>query len=380
MMGLVCGLGLGLILAGVPASGESLQANTPSARVSGRILEEGTNAPISSARVTILPQGPPRAASSPPFRGGPPPQTTSDENGRYVFDGLAPGRYRIDAQKAGFAPAVDPFTINPSMLRPFELAAGQALNDMNVLLRKGGAIAGQVLGASFGEPLADARVMAMRRPPRGPSGRLLPVGQNGQTNDLGEFRIFGLPPGEYFIVATPPSDDAFAPRSTSITSVASGIAAVTTFYPGTADLSAAQPVTVTAGRTMDGIIIRLATAPVFQVSGVVVDEQGAPVDGAVVMLMGDPRTSMTFAGPGGRARTDANGKFVIGNVASGSYRMTATVPIIFNGQPGATGGGGAVFFASGSPPNPGSGLLGVTISGANVDDLRIVVTRPQRPQ
>ena len=32
--------------------------------------------------------------------------------------------------------------------------------------------------------------------------RLTPSGRNASTNDLGQFRIYGLPPGEYYVTAT----------------------------------------------------------------------------------------------------------------------------------------------------------------------------------
>ena len=47
--------------------------------------------------------------------------------------------------------------------------------------------------------------------------------------------------------------------------------------------------TVESGETVSDLIIRLVEVPAFQVSGVVVDEAGAPVEGAMVILMDAPR-------------------------------------------------------------------------------------------
>ena len=74
-------------------------------------------------------------------------------------------------------------------------------------LQKGAVITGKVLDAS-GEPLADARIMAMHRfnagGPGGSVPRLMPAaGGMQQTNDLGEFRVASLAPGEYYIAAMP---------------------------------------------------------------------------------------------------------------------------------------------------------------------------------
>ena len=58
-----------------------------------------------------------------------------------------------------------------------------------------------------------------------------------------------------------------------------------TFFPGTADAAAAQAVTVQSGETVSDLTIRLVVVPAFQVSGVVVDEAGAPASDVMVMLM-----------------------------------------------------------------------------------------------
>ena len=88
------------------------------------------------------------------------------------------------------------------------------------------------------------------------------------------------------------------------------------------DASAAQPITVTAGETVGGVEFRLLTTPGFSVSGVVVDQAGTPVAGAMVMLRGDPRAGVAIMGPAGQSSSDANGRFVFGNIPSGSYYAT----------------------------------------------------------
>ena len=57
----------------------------------------------------------------------------------------------------------------------------------------------------------------------------------GSTNDIGEFRLAGLPPGDYYVSATFRNLN-FGPQEE--TNDRTGYAP--TYYPGTADLSAAQ--------------------------------------------------------------------------------------------------------------------------------------------
>ena len=61
----------------------------------------------------------------------------------------------------------------------------------------------------------------------------------------------------------------------------------TTFYPGTTDQVAALPIAVAAGAEVGNINFAMQTLPSFRVSGIVVDQDGKPVGGAMVMLMGE---------------------------------------------------------------------------------------------
>jgi hypothetical protein len=219
-------------------------------------------------------------------------------------------------------------------------------------------------------------VMAMRRlnPVFASAPRLMPAGQSVQTNDLGEFRIFGLPPGEYFVAASRPPNFGLTTNSPS---PSGGIAAVFTYYPGTADASTAQPVTVGAGQIAAGIVFRILTAQTYQVSGVVVDGRGAPVEGAMVMLRGDPRGGFG-AWPAGGGTSDANGHFVISGITPGLYQTMASVPTAVRNQ-NNTGGGidelanRRILFNG----TRASDQLDVTVTNANVEGVQVVVQRPQ---
>ena len=166
-----------------------------SATITGRVIDGGTQAPIAGARVILLPA--PIARPAGPMV-GPPAQAVTGDDGMYTFSGVPEGRYRVQVQKIGFAPPTD----TPLL----QVGAGQALAGPDLRLTKGGAISGRVLDAR-GEPMAEVMVTAVRKPTGG-SGRgrgapALPAGQPGQTNDIGEFRISGLPAGDYYVAASP---------------------------------------------------------------------------------------------------------------------------------------------------------------------------------
>jgi hypothetical protein len=290
------------------------------------------------------------------------------DDGVYTFSGVAAGRYRLQVQKIGFVP--------PNPTNDFlQVGAGQAVAGPTVVLSKGGAISGRVLDVR-GEPMAEVMVTAVRKPAAGSgTGRGAPAmmaGQPGQTNDIGEFRIAGLPAGDYYVSARPRPSSPF-----EASSISSGTTLVTTYYPGVPTTSGAQVITVAAGQTIGNLEFRMMSATAHVVAGVVVDEMNKPVGGAMVRLM---PTEFVGPGPGGSAQTQPDGTFKIGGVVAGAYRLNASVPVTFSSGGGTVTGGvsGGVTSAAGglvtysSAAGPGS-TIQVTVGDADVAGLTVVV-------
>lgn len=298
----------------VAMSGALAAAQTPAGAgvIAGRVVEERTNTPIAEARVMLVEMRAPEPGAIPPQR-----EATSGSDGTFRFEGLAPGRYRLNVLKAGYVGLV-PGAPPPPFIT---IEAGAPVAAPVIALQRGGVIAGRVLSPS-GEPVAEARVMAMRRPPGAPAGRLAMSGPPAMTNDLGEFRLHSLAPGEYYVQATPRIGPPNARSTPSATMLAP------TFYPGTTEMANAQPVTIGGGATLGSIEIGILQVPAFSIKGIVVDEAGAPVANAAVMLGADPSLGVpSFGGPS-RTRTAADGTFSIEGVASGTYRLTAAAPTV----------------------------------------------------
>jgi hypothetical protein len=305
----------------VTPSAAAFQTSTRNGGVSGRVVDRETKAPVSAARVVIAADG--RA----------PVQTLTDRDGRYTFELLEPGSYRLEVDRVGY---VKPDTQQLPIIR---LAAGQVLEVPPVTLQKTGVITGRLLDPQ-GEPLQDVSVRAIRREASGATAPRAPnrasvvdlLRQSVRTNDLGEFRLYGLTPGEYVVVASPqPFGLATGAVSTAMLPE--------TFYPGSPDASGAQVLTVAAGQTLT-IDFSLFAASTFNVSGVVVDDAGATIPGATVIIAVDPGAGIdpsrelehvvgaAFGGiPGGRVttQTDSSGRFAIGRITSGAYYATAAV-------------------------------------------------------
>ena len=349
------------------ALSQSQAAPAPIGRISGRITAEA-NTPISGARVFAIPQAGPSLTYPGPL--GMPPMALTDQDGRFLFV-LAPGEYHLNVQKTGYAALSEPMT-GP---RPLTVVEGQTVA-VDFRLQKGAVIAGRVLEPS-GAPLPDVRVMAMRRISSGTSApsRLVPAQMQGlyQTNDLGEFRVTGLAPGEYFMVAMRMGTIGLSTAATAAPPGAARTTYAVTFYPGTMDEASAHAIGTTAGSEVGNIDIIMQMAPAFRVSGVVIDQNGGPVGRAMVMLMDDSSSGRMFAAPTGSAQTQDDGRFVIDDVPAGTYRITATV--IVTNAAGGVSGGAFMSFSNG----PGGGSMepaDIVVAETDVKGVRVMTRRP----
>ncbi len=203
--------------------------------------------------------------------------------------------------------------------RPFEAATSIDLSEgetftANLALTRGGAIHGRVID-EFGEPIAGTRVQVLRSRMVQGRRRLQSMGPGDQTDDTGAFRVYGLPPGDYYVTAsTGPADS--VRRDPPI------------YFPGTPSFTEAQAISLAAG-TEASADFQLQPFRNARVSGMVFNSSGAPV-AAMVQLSseavgmgpsfenaGDPRAFMMMADSG------PDGRFTIDNVPPGPYTLTA---------------------------------------------------------
>ena len=117
----------------------------------------------------------------------------------------------------------------------------------------------------FGEPVADAeRQRRCACSSTNGKRRLVPSGATRMTNDLGQFRLYGLPPGEYYVSATLRNirlDDADMLGGGGVggpdgSNQNSGYAS--TYYPGTPSPAEAQRVSLAVGQELASVDIAAA--------------------------------------------------------------------------------------------------------------------------
>jgi hypothetical protein len=146
--------------------------------------------------------------------------------------------------------------------------------------------------------------------------------QQVMSDDLGNFRIFGLPEGNYFVrvIGVSGSDQGGDLRFRS------------SYYPGTSSLQSAQKLKATAGEETSGVQFSVGAQSTYRISGSVIDNTNSP---------GPRRYSVSALDEsiGGRFPADeqatVNGSYTIHGVPSGDYSVTAQS--LITGPPGPNG-------------------------------------------
>jgi len=266
----------------------------------------------------------------------------TDADGRYEFADLPAGRYSITASKLTFVTwsygQTQASVQGPNVQGRLTLADNQAADNIDIRLPRGGVITGRIAD-EFGDAVPNARVMLMRQQFRLGQRTLVPAGNGASTNDIGEYRMFGIAPGQYYVSATPQPGGIVAGPAAPLAGALEGPEArngyAPTFFPGTADGSAAQRLTLGFGQTLSEVNIGLLATRMATISGTAIDPQGRPIGGFIQIISRGGINGI--GGPGGAVRAD--GTFSIANVSPGSYILRANLqgppssPGVFTGPP-----------------------------------------------
>jgi hypothetical protein len=232
--GLLCvafGLALARAQTATPVP-EATHAPEATGSVSGHVYCADTNQPARLAVVTLQ-SAPRKIGAGPPKQVGPdsqsvPPTVRTGLDGSFFFPRIKPGTYFLITDYAGYVSPIaklSPEEVRskePSDIQKIEKALVQIAVAANkdsaqdIQLERGAAISGTIR-YDDGSPANGLEAMVLRR---GDDGKMSPVSLNlsGQmrvamapptagleTNDLGHYRISGLPPGKYVLQVTLPT-------------------------------------------------------------------------------------------------------------------------------------------------------------------------------
>jgi protocatechuate 3,4-dioxygenase beta subunit len=320
MSALVISAAAVILLTQNPASQTSKLAEKrpPPCTVSGRVVAAADGTPLKSSSVALIPEH--RTQESRVYA------ATSDSSGRFIIKDVPAGRYQFLATHTGY---VDQYYQSNGANEGAILAlqAGQEVKDILFRMTLAAVITGRV-NDEDGEPMALMQVVALRRPTEDEmedsedfsvrSQELDPVGM-AQTDDRGQYRIFGLRAGEYYIKAV----DQYEPMHSMVMGhewevrEALGSQYAPVYYPGVTQIGQAETVLLTLGREnqADFTMRRIKTV---NISGHVFGVDGKPAD-AYVYLEELPTADYSVTA----ANTDAKGEFKIKGVVPGSYVLQA---------------------------------------------------------
>lgn len=316
-------------------------AASPGNSIEGTVVSDRTGLPLSRAHVILRPVKEKMSSIA----------VDTDEKGSFALRDVEPGNYSLMASRDGYLTSSACQMGAVRLPRDFAIGAKESIAGLTFRLRPFGIMAGRV-AYDDGEPAMNIRVEAYREYRNHlRHGYLLAA--SATSNDRGEYRMFGLPPGSYVIAAmfedTLPLNE--QDRRTQ------ALRYTTTFYANATKLSEAAPIRLDYGQEIDTLDVFLVRVRKVNVKGYVISgATGEPVSATISLQRVDAHNSASIAVPV-LATFDAAKRFEIRDVTAGAYLLWAE----------SADGGKAL-----------EGRAPLTVGAFDVDDIEITV-QGERP-
>jgi len=272
----------------------------------GTVINGVTKEPVRKAQVTMVP-------------GNVPPAIT-DANGRFIFRRLPPGTYSLHAQHPEFPQIVSGLAATSPLM--VTLGPQEKKSDLVIALTPGASISGRVMDQDD-RPLSSCGVQTLQYA-AGPGSARLYATRAATSDDRGEYRIYGLARGHYYVsvqCSQPlPVAHGLVKRGSEADLPEQRYAAE--FYPDSPDPSGASRVMVTAGANVTGIDFRMHATSTVTVRGRINgDAEAMSLRPRIELVSRDPLLSgMVQFTASVNAQT---GAFQISGVPAGAYTLTA---------------------------------------------------------
>jgi hypothetical protein len=348
-----------LLLVAFAAAGMAVQAPVRdnariapgTASISGTVFVAGdAKQPARRVRVTLT-----NLAGTSPGQ-----TTTTDDLGVFAFGGLSAGRYELQAFKGAYLRASYGASRPDRAGTPIVVKDGEAVANLAMTIARGGVITGTVRDTS-GKPVPGLNVRVLKLGYNGVTGeRTLGApssGSVGITDDRGEYRAYGLPPGGYFVVVVPNvssgrgNDDirqlTAAEVRQAIRAARAGTSTATVeparptfppssprvnyapnFHPGVTDIGAAAPIALGLGEERASVDVTIQLVPTATISGTISSPTGALPQFLTVRLVPAGGQTEMLAGAGLRglsAQPRGDGTYAFTGVAPGTYTIKASI-------------------------------------------------------
>jgi hypothetical protein len=260
--------------------------------------------------------------------------SVTEADGTFQLENVPSGRFAIRAAKPGWVDSTPGGLFSAYLGIPITVGAAP-VNDIRIYLTPAAVVSGTVWNSS-GEPLPGVEVTAFRYVPGVGIDSRMPVGQkaNRLTDDVGQYRIYGLPPGQVVLVASvsyarsgsilhgydPGEIQRLLDPTHPPVSGTGDLDYAPVYFPSSLDASGATPVRLGAGEEHLGADIRLQFVHVVTLEGIV--SGGANTSSAVQLTLspsGSPLATLFK-----RTATMTNdGRFFFSGVPPGQYQLFA---------------------------------------------------------
>ncbi|SPE44954.1 conserved exported hypothetical protein [Candidatus Sulfotelmatobacter sp. SbA7] len=300
-------LALAVLLSALLASAQEAAPEAKASFIAGTVVKEPGSQPLKKVLVQVVAEDQKQGGNY---------SATTDADGHFRIENVSSGRYRLFLEKTGLV------EVNERGLKAdvnvFTVPAGQSVEDLLFRMLPTAIISGRVTDDD-GDPMPGVRIVAQKKKPGKPTRE---TAATESTNDLGEYRLSGLFPGQYWVVAMPPPDmrdyekqAEKLPQRDNQSDSQPDTRYVTTYYPGTYDAMQASAVTLKAGDEMP-VNLTLTPARTYRVRGIVTGVTAGQRPTVELIPKAGDSVHSSEVGP--------DGQFEVLGVASGSYLVRAS--------------------------------------------------------